>query len=601
MINKLKKFLLPITFLIIFYPTIMINTTSGDITLDNDINFNIEYEFSFANSPIIFHTQVSDITGVTGTQFVMGSRYLIVGYNAISNDEIWRIQLSSNDSTSFTDMKNEPLLTNDYPTKFFIALSNGTVMQINKDGVVIWTKLLKSKNNCSNINCSRSISILSNELDLENPFKLVLGGSDLTAYFLFSNGSLISNFTLNSPITIMKTLNNFTAIGTQSGQIYLFNNPKTILWNKEINNSIPIISIGIASDNLIVNTWNESLISLDLLNGQISSQTFELDENILTLDAIYIAKETPFDVYLSFLFGSISKFNSNGNLVWKSQLDANSIINLDIANISGSHHSDLVVTTDIGSIFIINDTNGKIISEISAFSEQISYLNIKDINGDGFDDISVGSLSGTVKIIFGKDLVPPRFITPINYELSKSNLLYIQTLTDEETTSTVVLEAEGGIITVIQNDTLRLNQTYFISQLESDKIYAFQITIYDSYNNSNISEKITILTNKIVEIPWDLYFAGLVIVISTIIFSYLLFTFILRKRYYNLAENAIKLGDYSKGIRLYFKAKNQEKIVETVKVILNNPELANKMNEIAQAAELEDYITEIYDLIAQEG
>jgi hypothetical protein len=34
---------------------------------------------------------------------------------------------------------------------------------------------------------------------------------------------------------------------------------------------------------------------------------------------------------------------------------------------------------------------------------------------------------------------------------------------------------------------------------------------------------------------------------------------------------------------------------------MNNPELASKMNEIAQAAELEDYISEIHDLIVHEG
>ncbi|MHA2101585.1 MAG: hypothetical protein ACW99A_23275, partial [Candidatus Kariarchaeaceae archaeon] len=174
-------------------------------------------------------------------------------------------------------------------------------------------------------------------------------------------------------------------------------------------------------------------------------------------------------------------------------------------------------------------------------------------------------------------------------------------ITNEFTTSILTLTPEEGAQLIFENTTLRLNQSFIVTELEEDKGYVATLTVYDSNSNLAKSQDVVIMTNVIPKIPWDLYFGALVVGIIAITGSYFIFSFILKLRYNRLAEAALSIGDYAKSIKLFYKGKNQEKIVEIVKVIMNNPELASKMNEIAQAAELEDYISEIHDLIAHEA
>ncbi|HKZ41640.1 MAG TPA: hypothetical protein VJ044_11795, partial [Candidatus Hodarchaeales archaeon] len=100
--------------------------------------------------------------------------------------------------------------------------------------------------------------------------------------------------------------------------------------------------------------------------------------------------------------------------------------------------------------------------------------------------------------------------------------------------------------------------------------------------------------------PWDTAFIVGALVLGTIGLSYAAFTFLLHRRYASLAEKALILGDYPAAIKGFHRAKSEERIVDVVKAILRNPELASRMSEIAKSAELEEYIAEIQELIVQE-
>ncbi|MHA1984423.1 MAG: hypothetical protein ACW967_08720, partial [Candidatus Hodarchaeales archaeon] len=483
---------------------------------------------------------------------------------------------------------------------FYLSLSNGTLIKINKEGDIIWSQLVNVGSSCSSTNCSRGISYLFNKAGVITDYNIILGGSDSNLYFLLQNGSIKNNFPTNSSITIVKTFYPYTIIGSSLGNVYVYNYTDNLLWSKNISSSNPIISIGAMKDFIITNAWSENPVTINLTTGIQITNIFSLEDEIITLDSIKV-QENVGKFYVSLLFGRLNKYDFSGSLEWIVNLDSNLLTNVDSGNVTGGSTHEIIVTTDVGILAILNSSNGFILDELTVHNEMISHLTITDLNSDGIDDIIIGSVLGVLTVIEGEDFIPPRFLTELQYVLTENNVLETFVITNEPATSTLVIKSEDGVQTILESLTLRLNQSFSEIELGEEIEYTLSLTIYDANSNSAISSEILIKTKIIPKIPWDLYFVALLVGVISLAGLYLIINFILRIRYNNLANVALGLGDYAKAIKLFYKGKNQEKIIETVRVIMNNPELASKMNEIAQAAELEDYISEIHDLIAHEG
>jgi hypothetical protein len=411
---------------------------------------------------------------------------------------------------------------------------------------------------------------------------------------------MINNFPTNSSITNIKTFYPYSVLGSSLGNVYVYNYTDNLLWSKNISSSNPIISIGVIENFIITNAWSENLVTLNLTTGQQMVNILSLEDEIITFDSINV-QENVENFYVSLLFGRLGKYDFSGSLEWIVNLDSNLLTNVDSGNVTGSSIPEIIVTTDIGTVAVLNSSSGLILDEISVHNEMVSHLTITDLNSDGLDDIVVGSVLGALTVIYGEDFIPPKFLTELRYELSDNNILETYAITNEPATSILVIKSEEGVQTILENTILRLNQSFSEIELDEDIEYTLSLTIYDANANSAKSPEIIIETKIIPKIPWDLYFVALLVGVIGLAGLYFIISFILRIRYNNLANVALGLGDYAKAIKLFYKGKNQEKIIETVRVIMNNPELASKMNEIAQAAELEDYISEIHDLIVHEG
>ncbi|MHA2103115.1 MAG: hypothetical protein ACW981_06770 [Candidatus Hodarchaeales archaeon] len=598
--SKSLPLLVFISLMIFFNPLI---TDQGFSTTDINelsIDFTINGIYSSAQSPIDQIVQIEHFGSNSLPNVVVSSKYQVFGLNSETSIIHWSITLEENKSIIISDMQPEPTEENFFPSNFYLSLSNGTLIKINKQGDIIWAQFINNGNFCSSTNCSRSISFLYNKLGIITDYDIVLGGSDSNLYYLLQNGSMINNFLINSSITIIKTSYPYTIIGSSLGNVYAYNYTDNLLWSQNISSSNPVISIGVMEDFILANAWSENPVTLSLTTGIQIVDVLSLEDEIITYDSINV-QENVEHFYVSLLFGRIGQYDFAGIQEWIVNLDSNLLTNVKPGNVTGSSSYEIIVTTDVGTLVVLNSSSGSILDELTVYNEMISHLTITDLNSDGLDDIFIGSVLGSLAVIYGEDFIPPRFSTELRYVLTDNNILELYALTNEPATSILVIKSEDGVQTILENDTLRLNQSFTEIELDEDIEYTLSLTIYDANTNSAISPEILIKTKIIPKIPWDLYFIGLLVGVIGLAGVYFILSFVLRIRYNNHANVALGLGDYAKAIKLFYKGKNQEKIIETVRVIMNNPELASKMNEIAQAAELEDYISEIHDLIVHEG
>ncbi|MFW9928703.1 MAG: hypothetical protein ACFFD1_04880, partial [Candidatus Thorarchaeota archaeon] len=420
-------------------------------------------------------------------------------------------------------------------------------------------------------------------------------------YFLYPNGSLINSFAIDGNLLKIMTDKSYTSLLTSQDKVYVFNRTDTILWNKKFNTSFPMRDYIIIKNNLYLVINSSDLLSVDLFTGIQTTPIFSSNNSNNLIISIYNDDQKANQIYFLSLNGLIAHYNNDGSLIWKATLPGNYITQVQIGNVSGGSLYEIIATTDTGYASILNSTSGDIIKSVFIGSEWIASLLVFDINNDSIDDIIVGTLSGKIDIIYGLDLIPPKIISQININVSDSNLFTLSLLTNELTRSILTLIDPNGVESIYKNTTYRNNQTYIISDLQSDTEFNATIFIYDSNNNSIILTIPSFRTKPVEKIPWDLYFGFLVITLVITISGYFFLTTISRKRSANIAEKALNLGDYPNAIKFFYKAKERDKIIEIVRTILANPELASKMNEIARSVELEDYINEIYDIIAHEG
>ncbi len=368
-----------------------INSFSTNIIQVNDSKVIIQVK-----EPVIGIVQIREESN-NNSIIIVGYLSRILAINLTTNGILWNYTYGMNESLNVFIWKIIPnSFQQEEVSGVYVSLSNGTIFEVSKIGEVVWKTVLGAA----------ALSSLALTITTENinfPFYLITGGDNNQTTWLTPEGSIVQNHTLSSEITIIKTNNHYTLVGTRSGDIYVFNDTN-LLWSKNIGNN-QVLAINQFEDTVIANSYGGNVSFFDLKNGDIM---FSKEYGLLTYNSIHILDQQNNQAYLFKSNGELLATHiTNGSIVWTNSEIPSYATNIIRAEFTGDLDEDLIVSTGQGHIYILNSSTGESIHFEQIISKKISIVLAVHLNSDNITDLFLGTLNGKVIQVFGIDFSPP--------------------------------------------------------------------------------------------------------------------------------------------------------------------------------------------------
>ncbi|MHA1214122.1 MAG: hypothetical protein ACTSR2_05960 [Candidatus Hodarchaeales archaeon] len=466
----------------------------------------------------------------------------------------------------------------------YVSLSNGTLFALSTDGNITWSKNISNK----------SLSSLELVEDVAEGYLVVTGGDGRRVFWLNSSGSIKTNITIDSEITLMKTKGQYVVFGTRSGECYAYKST-TLLWNKSLS-EYPCLAIAFSKNFVIVYNYANNIKFLDLVTG---TEQFQFEFGVVVLDFLHVNPDDENQLYIALTSGELVFFNLKSmDIEWNNYQLYPSMI--EFFEFTGDSYTDLILGTSKGELVLLNQTNGLIIKSQEIILGHVDIMGILGLNYnvDNITDLLVFSLTGEVWIVTGLDLTPPRIVN-LAFDKVSYNSYRISLNASEE----VQLEIEYGIDRfeqTISKPEFLTSHVLYLTDLKSNTEYKIQIIIWDRTGNSRKSD-VLILSTSSPPPPYFLIFVALLVtlVVGSMGLGMVKYRRHQRKVAYSKALLAQKQNNFPEAIRLFHKANAGDEIVELVKTILRDPSLAEEVGQIMQMKEVENYLDSVQEIIKE--
>ncbi len=515
--------------------------------------------------------------------FIIGFKTQILGYqsSSTSNEQKWSLLITSGYIRAI--IRNS--LLNSQISGAYISLSNGTILSISGAGKILWQKDISNKTLSS-----LGLIAINNSED----HYIVTGGDEKRLYWLNSSGNIVKNNSINSEIIALKTLGENALVGTLTGDIYAYKG-LDLAWNYSLGLN-PVLGLNFNEHIVVAYSYDHDIIFLNPITG---IRVFQLSLGNLLIDSIYFDSNNTDYVYMAASSGELLAIQISTQLkTWSSLVYPTT---LSFCEFTGDPNIDLIVGTKGGSVIVFNQTIGVSISDQDLILGQveISLIIPFQYNNDNITDLLIGTLRRGLWVVEGKDLTSPKFLE-ISLELVTYNSFNVQIVVNEKV-RVVIRYGIESLDQAISKNEYQFNHTMYLVNLQAESNYFIQIEIWDQADNSAISE---IYKKETKTPPFPFLFVIILLIVILVVFSAISGFFYYRKRKkhqaYLKGVAAQEKNHYTEAIKYYSKAHASEKILELVKSILHNPDLAIEAGEIMQMKEVEGYLSIAHDLIQEE-
>jgi len=514
---------------------------------------------------------------------IIGFKTQILGYqsSSTSNEQKWSLFISSGHIRAIIGNS----LFNSQISGAYIALSNGTILSISETGKILWHKDISNK--------SLSLIALAASNNSEDHY-IVTGGDEKRLYYLNSTGNVIQNISISSEIIALKTLGENTLVGTITGDIYAFKGVD-LAWNYSLGFT-PVLALNLNEETVVTYSYNHDVVFLNLTTG---AHVFQLSLGNLLIDSIYFDSYNTDYVYIAASSGELIAIQISTQLkIWSSLIYPTT---MNFCEFTGDPNIDLIVGTKGGSIIVFNQTTGVSISDQDLILGQVEISLIIPFrhNNGNITDLLIGTLKRGLWVVEGKDLTPPKFLG-ITLELITYNSINIQIITDEKVRTVIYYGIESLDQSISKHEYL-FNHTMHLLNLQAESDYLIQIEIWDQAENLARSE---IYKKETATPPFPYLLVIFSLTAILVILGSISGSFYYRKRrrhqLYLKGVAAQEKNHFTEAIKYYSKAHASEEILELVKTILHNPDMATEAGEIMQMKEVEEYLSIVHDLVREE-
>lgn len=519
----------------------------------------------------------------SGEVTVVGYLGAVVGYDIRSGVVEWSQTLGLNHSLGlflWTIIPNTP--SPSQATGVVGSLSNGTVFGISSGGELSWSLSVSNDD----------ISVLEWVGD-----QLVAGGDDGSLYWLSTGGTLVSSVSVgSSSVTVVHSYSTIVAVGTSDGQVVVYNGT-TQLWTSQLSLQ-PVLGLVVTVDKIIASSFKGSTHCFDLITGAIQ---YSRDLGDVTLKGLNQGFGSAV-FYAALTNGTLlSLENDSGEVLWRSKQLTGYVTNLALGEVNGDGVDDLIATTSSGYLYILYPSTGVVSDQKLLMGSYINFLTQVDLDSNALADYLVGGRMGGIVSFLGKDSTPPAINQAPIFLNHSSGDLELFFITNEPTTAELRYGTDPtNLDRSVLNNTLRTNQSFVLQNLNPETPYFLRLQVTDGSNNTFVTAVYS-FTSPPAPPPLPLLEGLVGLLLVGTVAGVGAGIYIRRKRQLALVEGdqLLETGDYVGAIKAFYRAKRKDRIVETVTLIVQNPALSSYVSEVMELEEMEDYLTDIQEIISQ--